>query len=42
MRVSYKTKRLSRVEKEDVMHRIKPNIFKPSENVLVEIKLAVQ
>jgi hypothetical protein len=28
----YKTKRLSRVEKEDVMYRIKPNIFKPCES----------
>jgi hypothetical protein len=46
-RVLYKTKRLSRVEKEDVMYRIKPSIFKPCEkkyvvNMLVKIKLAVQ
>jgi hypothetical protein len=32
-RVLYKTKRLSRMEKEDVMHRIKPSVFKPCENV---------
>jgi hypothetical protein len=31
--VLYKTKRLSRVEKEDVMYRIKPSIFKLCDNM---------
>jgi hypothetical protein len=32
-RVLYKAKRLSRVEKENVMYRIKPSVFKLCENM---------